>query len=68
MDVMDKPPEDPIDWRTVDRLIILMSLTLTKRMLRRLARRRVKAMPEEVRLRVLDRIGKLIEAYKRPRV
>lgn len=62
-DVLDGEPRDPPDWRTIDRLIVLMSLTVTKRMLRR----RGKGMPEVIRAHILDRMGKLIEFYRRPR-
>lgn len=60
---VDGVPREEPDWRTIDRLIVLMSLTVTKRMLRR----RGKKMPDRVRAMLLDRIGKLIEFYKQPR-
>lgn len=61
--VMDGlPDEDDFDWRNIDRLIILLSLTITERVLRR----RQTTMPEDVKSRVLDRMKDLIAVYKRP--
>jgi hypothetical protein len=56
------PLDEEIDWRTIDRLIVLMSLTITLRLLRR----RGKAMPDRVRFFVTERMKKLIDAYRRP--
>lgn len=57
------PLDEEIDWRTIDRLIVLMSLTVTLNVLRR--KRRVN-MPERVKFLVMRRMKVLIDAYKRP--
>ena len=62
-DVLDEFPEPPRDWKTIDRLIILMSLSITKRMLRR----RSRSMPDRIRHLVMLRMDKLIAVYRRPR-
>lgn len=61
--IFDELPLDEIDWRTVDRLIVLMSLTVTLRLLRR---KRGIRMGERVKFLIMNRMRKLIDAYKRP--
>ena len=56
------PLDEETDWRTIDRLIILMSLTVTLRLLRK----RRPTMSERVRHLVMKRMRMLIDAYKRP--
>lgn len=57
------PLDEEIDWKTIDRLIVLMSLTITLRLLRR---RKSRVMPDRVRFLIMERMKKLIDAYKRP--
>ena len=59
----DIPLDEEIDWRTIDRLIVLMSLTVTLRLLRK----RRPSMSERVRHLIMKRMRTLIEAYKKPR-
>lgn len=59
--VLDEVPEAPKDWKMIDRLIILMSLAVTQRFLRR-----SKKMDPEMKIRILDRLEELIEEYKQP--
>lgn len=63
--IFDEIPldEEEIDWRTIDRLIVLMSLTVTLNVLRR--KKRVN-MPERIKFLVMRRMKALIDAYKRP--
>lgn len=57
----DDEQETPVNWTMVDRLIILMSLAVTRRFLRKTRR-----MPLLIRAEILERIDVLIERYKDP--
>lgn len=58
-EVLDK--DEMIDWKNVDRLIILMSLSITERVLLKRF-----AMDPALRIRLLDRIEVLKQEYKEP--
>jgi predicted RNase H-like nuclease (RuvC/YqgF family) len=62
--LFDEIPEDVenIDWETVDRLIILLSLNLARGVIRKRAK-----WNDEIKERVLDRMQELIGEYREPR-
>lgn len=55
------PEDDSIDWKTIDRLIILLSLTVTEKILRRRS-----VMEPEIKDLILKRMRMLIDVYKKP--
>lgn len=65
--VFDEPPDEvkdpPPDWKVIDRLIILFSLTIARGVLKK----RLLRWDVEIKDRVLDRMAELIEEYKRPK-
>lgn len=59
--IVGEERELPRDWANIDRLIMLMSLALAKRLLRRTRR-----IPTLLKTQIEDRIDVLIEHYKHP--
>jgi len=53
--------DEMIDWPNVDRLIVLMSLSVTERVLLKRF-----GMDPELRIKLLDRIEVLKQEYKEP--
>lgn len=62
----DPTKDDGVDWEQIDRLIILMSLALTERFIRK-RRTSFDSRDPDIKIRVLDRMKELIEDYKQPR-
>jgi len=54
--------EGPIDWNSVDQLLILMSLSIAERTLRKVKRTN---MDPEIRILLLDRLRQLVEIHRK---